>query len=201
MKLLQTLLWLVVLNVCQTSSFAADANTPAYDSTKNFLGENPYPYKGQTLYLNKRPQFLRDEGYEGFVNDYTIDKYSRANIYQCCGTSFSNYDALAGMYFEVLDVVHHPKADKWPIRYGSVYYLHLRDIKRNKTVYYEYHANKDYMFPFISMGFWAKAKQQNVGRSIVFKSTMLYDKMDQQSRELIYPAPGETWKCTGVIID
>jgi hypothetical protein len=202
MKLLQTLIWLVILNtVCQAQSSQSNFTTPRYDSSVNFLGDNPFAYKGETLYLNKRAQFLRDEGYEGFLNDYNMDRYSRANIYQCCGTSFSNYDALAGMYFKVLDVVRHPKADKWPIRYGSTYYLQLLDMKRNKTVYYEYHANKEYMFPFITMGFWAKAKQQNIGRSIVFKSTMLYDKIDAQSKELIYPAPGETWKCVGVAID
>lgn len=201
MKILQTLLWLVILNVCQNQSFAAESAHPAYDSTVNFLGSNVKAYIGQTLYLNKRPQFLRDEGYEGFINDYTIDKYSRANIYQCCGTSFSNYDALAGLSFKVLDVVHHPKAEKWPIRYGSIYYLHLLDIKRNKMVYYEYNANKEYLFPFITMGFWVKAKRQNIGRNIVFRSDMLYKKIDAQSKELIYPAPGETWKCVGVIVD
>ncbi len=202
MKILQTLLWLVILNtVCQAQSSRSNSTIQQYDSSVNFLGDKVFAYTGQTLYLNKRPQFLRDEGYEGFINDYTTDKYSRANIYQCCGTSFSNYDALAGMYFKVLDVVRHPKADKWPIRYGNTYYLHLLDIKRNKTVYYEYHANKEYIFPFITMGFWAKAKKDNIGRNIVFKSTMLYNKVDAQSKELIYPAPGETWKCTGVIID
>lgn len=198
------ILYILILTCSFFTAFSQDVPTVErvrYDSLKNFLGNDVRGYIGQTLYLNKKPHYRRSEGYEGFVLDYTKYKYDKANIYECCGASYSKYEAMAGKRFKVLDVQRHPQAFGRPLRYGNVYYLQLLDIEKKTTMYYEYNANMEALFPFICEGFWAKTKRRMIGSQLVLKNNAFTDNTDMVTKKQVYCAPGTVWNCDNVIVD
>ena len=145
-------------------------DTSPYDSTRNFLGEDVYKYQGQELYLNELSERLRKYGYDTFVLDYTKDFLtSKSNIYKCCDGNSSKYNELAGKYFNVLEVIKHPKAEQSEYLYGKKFYLKLQEKESNDIVYYEYDSESKYTFPFIVVGFFEKQKQAEVGKEFIVR--------------------------------
>lgn len=205
MKTLYTVILALFVFQCfgqaQDVNKVVNNNIPRYDSLKNFLGARVRAYIGQTLYLNKKPSYRQAEGYEGFVIDYNEYKYSKSNIYECCGASYSKYEAMAGKRFRVLDVIRHPQAAGRPLRYGNIYYLHLQDIEKNATMYYEYNAAMETQFPFLVEGFMAKTKRRMIGADIVLKNSTLTNKRDLNTKKQVYCTPGTVWTCLDVMID
>ncbi len=172
------------------------AQTTGYDSLKNFLGEHPNPYIGETLYLHGKPDFQRSEGYENFVIDYKVDKLKKDNVYQCCDYYNAKYDALHGHYFKVIAVLPHPKAVTKPYPYATRYFLQLQDEgNNNQTIYYEYDSKLEGKFPFTVVGYYEKIKAASIGKRFVFKNAEVRKLTGKN------PQPGELWTCTDVLIE
>lgn len=172
-----------------------------YDGTKNFLGEDVYKYVGQELYLKGVSEKLRKFGYENFVIDYRQDGLiNKLNVYKCCDSYNSKYDALAGKYFKVLDVIKHPKAAESEFVYGQKYFLKLQE-KNGDTVYFEYDSRFENSFPFIVVGFFEKQKQLVIGKDFVFADEILKSSTDIQTGKVVTTKTGQKWKCTDLTIE
>jgi len=188
-----------------TSPTKSVDNAP-YDSLVNFVGENPSKYIGQELYLTGLSESLRKYGYEGFFKDYKKDRpVNKPNVYQCCDGNNSKYDALNGKYFKVLDVINHPKAKENESLYGSKFYLKLEEKESNDIVYYKYSSNYRYLFPFIVVGYFEKAKTKYIGLEYVLRgrnwvegTPEMYDIQNGQSIDF---SAGTTWKCVDFTIE
>lgn len=180
-------------------------NTP-YDSLDNFVGKNARKYIGQELYLKGVAESLRKYGYDGFVKDYTKDKYTnKSTIYQCCDGYNSKYDALNGKYFKVLDVISHPKAKENESLYGSKFYLKLEEKESKDIIYYEYSSTSKYSFPFIVVGYFEKAKTRYIGTEYILRGRNWIDKKtemyDMQNGKPVDFSSGTTWKCVDFTIE
>lgn len=180
------------------------ANT-SYDSTRNFLSKDVNQYLGQVLYLNGKAESLRKYGYEGFLIDFTKDKYTnKSNIYKCCENYNSKYDELVGKYFKVLEVNKHPKLLENEYLYGKKFYLKLQENESEDIVYYEYDSEFEHSFPFIVVGFFENLKKKALGNKFVFGKTNLRfgnDEADVQKGKIIEFELGEEWECFDVTIE
>jgi hypothetical protein len=177
-------------------------DTTPYDSTQNFLGKDVYKYQGQELYLNAKPESLRQYGYENFVLDYTQDKFTnKSNIYKCYDGYNSKYDELAGKYFKVLEIIKHPKAEQSEYLYGNKFYLKLQEKESNDIVYYKYDSEFEHSFPFIVVGFFEKQKKFFVGREFVFNDSEFTDATDILTGKTVTVKTGQKWKCIDLTIE
>lgn len=177
-----------------------------YDSIQNFLGNDVYKYIGQDLYLKSKPESLRKFGYDIFLLDYTKNKFEKGNVYKCCDGYNSKYETLASKYFQVLDVLKHPKANQNEYLYGEKYYLKLKERETKDTVYFEYSAKHKRSFPFLVKGFYEKQKKKIIGEKIILtdkilSETLNTDLLDISNREKIIIKTGETWKCVDLTIE
>lgn len=176
------------------------AKVSSYDSLSNFLGDNVNQYIGQELYLNEKPESLRQYGYEGFFIDYT--KSARdGGLYKCCDGFNSKYSDLKGKYFYVTDVIKHPEASAMKYLYGNKYFLKLVEKESKDTVYYEYSSDLEFAFPFIVVGFVEKLKKANIGKVFVFRNDFIKGSKDIETGDEIKLKTGEKWICEDVIID
>lgn len=187
-------------------------NTP-YDSTINFIGKNVYKYLGQELYLNGMAESLRKHGYRSFSLDYTKDTKVLSNTYKPImpenkesakfdlGGGKTQYDAIVGKYFKVLDVLKHPKSETSANTYAKFFYLKLQDKTNNDIVYYEYDSEFDFLFPFIVTGFFEKQKKLVVGQEFVFSDRMLEGLTDISTGKTITMKTGQKWKCVDFTIE
>ena len=169
-----------------------------YDSLQNFLGANPNLYIGEDLYLTPKPDYQRAEGYEGFVLDPKKDKYDKSNVYRCCAGYSSQYDAMAGKQYKVLQVIKHPKAAG--TRFADIHYLQLQAEDGSKF-YYEYNARLEHKFPFILQSYWAKARSLHTGAQYVIKNSVLKNKVDIANSRLLNGKAGDIWTCQDVTVD
>jgi len=180
-------------------------NTP-YDSLDNFVGKNARKYIGQELYLTGLGEGLREYGYDGFVKDYTKDKFSnKSNIYQCCSGYNSKYEALNEKYFKVLDVINHPQAKENELLYGSKYFLKLEEKASKDIVYFEYDSRFAHAFPFIVVGFFEKQKKQLPGQEFVLTNRILKVStgrgLDITTGKPLTITTGEKWICKDITIE
>jgi len=172
-----------------------------YDSLENYLGENVYKYIGQDLYLNGRPESLREYGYSGFFIDYPNDLLSKSKVYKCCDRFNSKYDELVGKYFTVIDVLKHPKSKENEYLYGKKFFLKLIEKESKDTVYYEYNSKSNrLLFPFIVVGYWEKYKKSNVGEQFVL-GYIDDELLNMITGEKIDFINGSTWKCVDLTIE
>ena len=188
-----------------TTKVAAKADqidrTP-YDSTRNFLGKDVYKYQGQELYLKGKAESLRKYGYDNFVLDYTKDRLSnKSNVYKCCDSYNSKYDELAEKYFNVLEIIKHPKAEESEYLYGTKFYLKLQEKESSDIVYYEYDSEFEHSFPFIVVGFFEKQKRLFVGKEYVFHNSEFEGATDIQTGKVVTIKTGQKWKCTDLTIE
>lgn len=179
-----------------------------YDSLDNFVGKNVRKLVGQELYLKGLSDNLRKYGYEGFVTDYTKDKYkTKSTIYQCCGEYGYNskYEALNGKYFKVIDVINHPKSKENEALYGSKFYLKLEEKESGNIIYYEYNSLFKYDFPFIVVGFFEKAKTKYIGTDYILRGRNWMDSKtemyDIQNGKSIDFSGGTIWKTVDLTIE
>jgi len=173
-----------------------------YDSIQNFLGKDVYKYQGQELYLKGKAESLRKYGYDNFVLDYTKDKLSnKSNVYKCCDSYNSKYDELVEKYFNVLEIIKHPKAEQNEYLYGKKFYLKLQEKESNDIVYYEYDSEFEHSFPFIVVGFFEKQKKLVEGKEFVFADKVLESSTDIQTGKVVTIKTGQKWKCTDLTIE
>lgn len=172
-----------------------------YDSTKNFLGDNPYAYKGQELYLKGKSESLRKFGYRNFIKDYRVSStLNKDNVYKCCESFNSNYDSLAGQYFTVVNVLKHPKSKQNKYLYGSKFYLELMD-SNNEKFYYEYDSKYAHTFPFIVTSFYNYVNKNVTGKKFHFKNSMFSEALDLKTGEKINSDFNTVWTCKGLTIE
>jgi hypothetical protein len=176
-----------------------------YDSTENFLGKNVYAYIGQELYLIGKHKSLRDFGYTGFVKDYTKDKHNKSNVYKPNFNLNTKYDELAGKYFNVLDVMKHPKATDNELLYGDKYFLKLQEKENKDVVYFEYDSQVGPLFPFVVSGYFTKLKHIQKDKEYIIRGKDWIGSGTMTDLKSGIPVsnftPGSTWKCVDITIE
>ena len=185
---------------------AASTENMPYDSTLNFLGENVHQYIGQLLYVNGKPESLREFGYRGFLTNYTSRTYDlKSNVYECCDSYNSQYNRLVDRYFLVLDVIPHPRANEDDYLYGDKYYLKLEANDNKDIVYFEYDTGYEVTFPFVVAGYFVKKKRELVGDSYVLTNKNSYDLgepiLDINTGKHIIIQADMVWKAIDVSIE
>ncbi len=180
-----------------------------YDSTVNFLVEEPQKYIGQDLYLKGMSETLRKYGYSGFVLDYKEPTSgNKKNVYKCCDSYGSLYTELVEKYFTVLEVIKHPKGESGDssdeLLYGKKWFLKLKEKESGDTIYFEYDSRFEHSFPFVVVGFYEKLKKNCQGKKYVLgkSTTDLYlDEIDVHTGKKITFNPGEKWECIDVTVE
>jgi len=184
-----------------------------YDSTENFLGKAVYKYVGQELYLNGKSVGLREFGYRGFCLDFNEYTSNLSNTYKPVqpedesyikydlGGGKSHYDSIVGKYFEVLEIIKHPKASENENIYGKTYFLKLQEKESKDIVYFEYDIEFEHSFPFIVVGFFEKQKSLVVGKEFVFADKVLEISNDIQSGKVVTTKTGQIWKSIDLTVE
>jgi len=177
-----------------------------YDSLRNYVGNNVYQYIGQEFYLRPKAEMLRQYGYEDFyISTDDEHKLNGENIYKCCESFNSIYDELAGKYFEVLEVIKHPKADEDNLLYGSKYFIKLREKQSGDIFFYRYDSKSiEEVFPFTIVGYFTKAKKRYIGKKYLTKGKNWIGEgpmTDIETGKVVSIAQGKVWKCIDVTIE
>jgi len=165
----------------------------AYDSLRNFLGEDYIQYKGQELYLIPKTESLREYGYMNFIKDIHKYRYDKSNTFKCCDGYNSKYTELQGKYFIVEDVHKYTKPNiQSP-------YLHLRMKETNEITFFEYDTKYSHSFPFLVVGYYEKQKDIFVGNEILIRSNARL--ADIETGDEINLTNGEYVKCIQITLD
>lgn len=199
---------ILVTTLCSINSFAQKSPlenvTIAYDSLTNFLGKNVSGYTGQELYLKGLDKKSRTYGYNGFILDYKKDDdvlNDEKNIYKPNENYNSRYEDLAGKYFNVLEVIKHPKASTIANEYGDIFYLKLQELSNGDILYYKYNVGSEFTFPFIVRGFLEKQKKLISGKEFVVVDNVLKMSRNIVSGSALSFTTGESWRCIDVTMD
>jgi hypothetical protein len=174
-----------------------------YDSLRNFPGKSVFGLIGQQLYLKAKPHDARQFGYEGFVIDYTKPGgWNKENIYKCSEAFLgadsyrSKHDELAEKYFNVLNVFKHPKAAQDYKTFGHLYYLKLQETSSGDTLYFEYNNMHSHFYPFLTVGFVEKQKQELTGEKYILRGRNNLESqtiINIKTGDLIYPKSNTVW--------
>jgi len=169
----------------------------------NFLSEDVYCYKNQLLYVLPKTKSLQKYGYDYFYKTKKIEKK-----YACCQSYNSKYESLANKYFYVTEINHHPKYKTSTI-YAEKYYLTLKDKDTNEVVYFVYNPNSKFGFPFLSVTYFEKHKNDMNGSEIILRGgnwrkriSSKYDKIyDINNGEEIFLDTGEVWIVGELVVE
>jgi hypothetical protein len=122
-----------------------------YDSMRNFLGTDYLQYEGQEFYVIPLPESLRQYGFEGFILECRkTSPPDDSNVFACCSSFNSKYEALAGKYFKVLEVVRSTDMGMPCLK------LECKDSK--EVVYFKYDVYSEMTFPFLVVGYFEKQR-------------------------------------------
>ena len=114
----------------------------------------------------------------------------------------TRYEALAGQYFKVVDVITPPLLDDIANNEpDKKHYIRLKSSISGHEVYYKYYNGSGLNFPFLVLGFYDKQKELLKGESLIFADGVVDGLKDIRTGKAIDPQKGETWKCYGVSID
>ncbi|MDM1345731.1 hypothetical protein [Myroides marinus] len=178
-----------------------------YDGAINFLGKDVHKYIGEELYLNGKSKSLQGFGYEGFLINYKKDDtFNKSNRYKCCDGSNSKYEELVGKYFTVLDVISHPKATTEEYLYKNVSFLKLQERESKDIVYFKYNSEYEHSFPFITVKYFNKVRNSEVGKKFVIRGfnwslpnpSMVDVKTGNPVSDF---TAGSVWECTDITIE
>lgn len=175
-----------------------------YDSTRNFLGKDVLQYTGQELFLKGLDKPSQEYGYSGFILKYKKDDdilNDEKNIYKPNDNYNSRYEDLAGKYFQILEVLNHPKAKSNKQDYADDYYLKLQEKSSGDVLFYKYNVDSEYTFPFIVTGFFLKQKAIQTGKEYVLSDDILRMSRNLSTGKALSFTTGQTWKCTDLTID
>ena len=187
--------------ISTTSTQKKEIQTIAYDSTKNFLGENVMAYIGQDLYVLPKSESLSSFGYEGFLIDYNKSSFDETNVFQCCQSHNSKYESLVGKYFSVINVIPHPKQKSSSV-YKGMFFLKLRMKETGQIVYFNY--KHKHSFPFIVVGYFEKTKKEYENKDFVLRgvnwegSEPILNVSNGVAANIV---SGSNWTCSDVTID
>lgn len=202
-------LLIVVLALLSYSIFAQknkrqEIDILPYDSTRNFLGKDVLQYTGQELFLKGLDKPSQKYGYNGFILKYKKDDdilNDEKNIYKPNDNYNSRYEDLAGKYFQILEVLNHPKAKSNKQDYADDYYLKLQEKSSGDVLFYKYNVDSEYTFPFIVTGFFLKQKAIQTGKEYVLPDDILKMSRNLSTGKALSFTTGQTWKCTDLTID
>lgn len=201
---------ITLLSLISITTFAqkADKNaiypTTPYDSTSNFLHNEPAQYLGQTLLLKGMPVEKRELGYADFILNYKKDDAimnNKKNIYKCCDGYNSQYAPLINKQFLVLEVLKNPHNKKEEdSNFDNEFYLKLQELESGDILFYKYNSISEYTFPFIVTEYLEKQKSQLVGKEYVFTDIALSEAKTIKSQKRSITTIGDKWKCIDIII-
>jgi len=201
---------LIFATIILTTTISAQKNKKQevvalpYDSTTNFLGKDAQQYTGQELFLKGLDKSSQRYGYSGFILKYKKDDdilNDEKNIYKPNDNYNSRYEDLAAKYFQVLEVVKHPKAKSNAGDYGDEYYLKLQEKSSGDILYYKYNADAEYTFPFIVTGYFLKQKELQAGKEYVISDDILKMSRNLTTGKALTFTTGQTWKCIDLTMD
>lgn len=199
------------INTSRSVVINSEIEKVSFDSTLNYLGENPYGYIGQRLYLMGNDE---EYTYRGFVLDYAKGS-SFQNNYKPEGNEYysagSVYRRLVGSYFDVIDVIPHPSQSESSL-YSDDYFLKLVEVQSSDTLYKSYSGNSQSSFPFVVVGYFEKRESEIKGEKYVLSSTYYTEresrysairvmKNDRESAQPLTFNTGEIWEVVGLTID
>jgi len=157
-----------VFSQIKTTSLKTTENAPMgetpYDSLSNFLGKDYYQYVGQTLYLPK------ERSKENFGYDHFNKKDVSGSYYKQRSRHYdTKYDAVAGKYFDVIEIVQSKH---------KTIFLKIKEQKSGDIIYFEYNQTDERFFPFITVGYFEQQKKMLLGKIYPFsKYNLLFSKV------------------------
>ena len=133
----------------------------AYDSTYNYPGNKIYMLIGQKFFVKPKPVELQHNGYLKFINNPNKSEFAAPNIYKHRKGISSDYNALAGRYFELKNIVR--------TKYKKLALI-LQDVKLNDSIYFIYNAYNKKSFPFLIEGYFKKLEKEKKGQKFILRS-------------------------------
>lgn len=196
------------INVSSAAQPERQIQIVPFDSTSNFLGSQPHGYIGQRLFLLGNDM---ENNFTGFLLDYNIPA-SRENTYKSNWRSGSDYSKMVGKYFDVIEVIPHPRQGE-SSHFENNYILQLLDIETSDTVYFHYREGTSHtFFPFIVVGYFEKKLSTVKGEKYILSSTYYTERQSRYNAERVMRKDrntgeqlsfnvGEVWTVTGLTID
>lgn len=171
-----------------------------YDSTRNFLGKDYAQYAGQEFFIIPRPESLRKYGFEGFMLDCRKTSITdNSNVFACCSSFNSKYEALAGKYFKVLEVIESSELGSPCLK------LQIKDS--GQIVYYKYDARFKHNFPFLVVGYFEKQKARYKDKEVLIRPFPVIEGLKQKKTRNIETGDdivierGAYYRCTNLTVD
>ena len=161
-----------------------------FDYSSNWQGEKYRNYIGQTLYVVPgcgSPKL----GYLDFYETPNGKTYKPIRKHY----TFSSYESLANKTFKVEDacVVGEDELGR-----PNIYLKLTSDID---TLYYKYDSRYEGTFPFIVMGYFEKAKEDNIGKQICLLKGPDSKMVDYVTGKDVLLTPVSTWTCSDIVLD
>ena len=175
-----------------------DSNKP-YDSLDNFLSHNLKSYIGQTLFFPGKWEKLQEYGYEYFVYDYQKPHLEQNNVYKIKGVRSTNYDAIAGKYFDVIDVVTSNESSS-----KNIPFLKLQEKQDKDIMYLRYDTAFKELQKFITVGYFMKLKKMYLGKNFYVRNiSPVNDKQwtDYSTGQTIEFPTLDIWKCKDITVE
>jgi hypothetical protein len=192
-----------------------EAPIPVYDSLENLITlQNCKQYIGQVIYilpkskLNKLNSVMDMKGYM----DFSIYPRDAGNLkenqykpvqYEHQYSFISDYNALAGKYFKVIDVLDQTDRDKF--KYNDMgLYLKLESQENHDIIYYQVVKIKEHILegksgPFIFVGYFEKLKHLNINRKFIAQNN-LHELTEINSGKPVSCSKGSEWICADMSI-
>lgn len=168
-----------------------------FDGSKNFLGQEPYAYVGEDLYLPDKIERDRVTGWDGFIKDISKSDYKEdGNIFQPMieKPHLTEYAVLANKLYKVVDV-HKSPAETF------IYFLQLHHDNLEQDIYFIYDVRKQVNFPFIAMKYYERLKKELVGQSYLFSNRYIAGKKDVKTGFPISCEKDNFWKCIDITLN
>jgi len=172
----------------------------AFDSTKNFQGENLDAYIGQALYLKGMSSRMRQFGYERFFSRIPQGPGDTRAIYKRgapLNRFNSRYDALAFRCFTAVEILRSSLGVE-PTYARDRIFLKLVDRGNSEVLYYEYEPRLEHLFPFIVQGFFEKLRRKHQGQRFLVRRTAGICGPEFVNTEV---HPGDTVTCGGMFVE
>lgn len=171
-----------------------------YDSTRIFVGKDYAQYVGQEFFIIPRPESLRKYGFDGFMIECRKTSITdNSNVFACCSSFNSKYEALGGKYFKVLEVIESSEPGNPCLK------LQIKDS--GQIVYYKYDARFKYNFPFLVVGYFEKQKQLFKDKEVLIRPFPVIEDLKQkktrniETGEEIVIERGKYYKCIDLTVD
>ncbi|MBQ4460778.1 MAG: hypothetical protein II908_02965 [Bacteroidaceae bacterium] len=190
-----------IVSILICSLFALGANAQGFDASKNYQGENLQAYIGQTVRVRAKPADKQAVGYGSF---FKVPKFAGGEVYSPNEQGNTEYAALRGRLFHVVDVfsreadaANGEKVGAWQtLDATKVYYLVMTNA--DDTVYYKY-PDKEASYQLISDAYVAASKEGMVGNTYCLVKKFAFRKYG--STETFGAAIPSMWTVTDFVLN